>query len=190
MAPEDPPADSWRLRNAARRLREGAILAYPTEGVYGLGCDPLNRAAVERILVLKQRPAASGLILVAADFFQLEPFVRALGTARMREIEASWPGPHTWLLPAAHGVPPWLRGEHTTLAVRVTAHPLAAALCRAFGGPLVSTSANRSGRAPALCPLQVRLRCPGVDLVIHGPLGGRPGPSVIQDGATGRLIRA
>jgi L-threonylcarbamoyladenylate synthase len=107
----------------------------------------------------------------------------------MREIEASWPGPHTWLLPAAAGVPRWLRGDHVTLAVRVTAHPLAAALCRAFGGPLVSTSANRSGRPAALSPLQVRLRCPGVDLVLHGALGGRAGPSRIRDGATGRLIR-
>lgn len=189
MAPKASVPPAWRLRDAARRLREGAILAYPTEGVYGLGCDPRNRAAVERILTLKQRPAAKGLILVAADLSQLLDFVRPLDRERMRRIEASWPGPNTWLLPARETVPRWLRGDHPTLAVRVTAHTLAAALCRTFGGPLVSTSANLSGRPPARAPLEVRLRCPGVDRVIHGPLGGRSGPSVIRDGATGRVIR-
>lgn len=181
---------AWQLREAARCIRGGGLLAYPTEAVYGLGCDPRNRAAVGRLLALKGRPASKGLILIGADFEQLRPFVRPLTPDQMAPVLASWPGPSTWLLPAADRVPGWLRGAHRALAVRVTAHPVAAALCRACAGPLVSTSANSSGRRPARTPLQVRLRCPGMDLILHGPLGSAARPTIIRDAATGRVLRA
>ena len=179
----------WQLREAARCIRNGGLLAYPTEAVYGLGCDPRNRAAVQRLLALKRRPATKGLILIGADFQQLRPFVRTLAPERMAPVLASWPGPNTWLLPAARDAPFWLAGAHRALAVRVTAHPLAAALCRACAGPLVSTSANASGRRPARTPLLVRLRCPGVDRILHGPLGDAARPSTIRDAVTGRVVR-
>ncbi|MBP8284057.1 MAG: Sua5/YciO/YrdC/YwlC family protein, partial [Chromatiaceae bacterium] len=117
-----------RLRLAAHWIKAGGVVAYPTEAVYGLGCDPWNGEATRRILTLKQRPESKGLILIAAAIQQLTPFVELLEAERMEAILASWPGPHTWLLPARPEVPSWLRGEHATLAVRVTAHPLAAAL--------------------------------------------------------------
>ena len=181
----------FRLREAARRLRRGAVLAYPTEAVYGLGCDPSNAAAVYRLLAIKGRSPAKGLILIAAEFGQFGPYVQALDEGhRMAEILASWPGPNTWLLPATKACPSWLTGRHTTLAVRVTAHPIAAALCRAAGTPIVSTSANRSGRPPARTALQVRLRCGGApDLVLHGSTGGLSRPTTIRDAATGAVIR-
>nr|MDQ2696242.1 Sua5/YciO/YrdC/YwlC family protein [Pseudomonadota bacterium] len=125
-----------RLRQAARILRQGGVIAYPTEAVYGLGCDPRNRRAVQRLLEIKRRPPAKGLILIAADLAQLEPFIDPLPPDRRRLLDAAWPGPVTWLVPARRA-PVWLRGNHPTLAVRVTAHPLAAALCRAFGGAVV-----------------------------------------------------
>ncbi len=190
MTASAPPVHPWQLREAARCIRNGGLLAYPTEAVYGLGCDPRNGAAVQRLLTLKRRPARKGLILIGADFEQLRPFVRTLDTEGMAPVLGSWPGPTTWLLPAADGVPTWLRGAHEGLAVRVTAHPVAAALCRACAGPLVSTSANPSGRPPARTPSQVRLRCPGLDRILHGPLGGAPTPSTIRDATTGRVLRA
>ena len=182
---------SHRLRLAARWVAAGGVVAYPTEAVYGIGCDPWNGAAVRRILEIKQRPESKGLILIAADFGQLEALVAPLAPPRMAEIRASWPGPNTWLLPARAGVPTWLTGRHDTLAVRVTDHPLAAALCRAAGSALVSTSANRSGRPPARSALQVMLRLgPAADYLLAGDCGGRASCSRIRDGRTGAVLRA
>ncbi len=177
------------LRRAARVLHNGGIVAYPTEAVYGLGCDPLDPAAVLRLLAIKQRPLRKGLILIASRFAQIEPFVSVPDDAVWQRIHATWPGPHTWLLPARPATPRWLCGEHASLAVRVTAHPLAAALCDAFGGALVSTSANASGRPPARNALQARRRCSGVDLVLNGPTGGATRPTGIRDALSGQTLR-
>ncbi len=183
------PPSTHRLRLARRVVRAGGVVAYPTEAVWGLGCDPADRVAVETIFDLKGRSAAKGLILVAADLDQLEPWLQPLqGEARSRVL-ATWPGPVTWLLPARPGVPGWLRGGYPTLAVRVSAHPVVQALCRIVGGPLVSTSANRSGSRPARSALDVRrIFGTGVDLVIPGELGGRERPSEIRD-LSGRVLR-
>lgn len=181
----------WKLREAARCVHSGGLIAYPTEAVFGLGCDPLNGQAMERLLKLKQRPVEKGVILIASDFNQLRPFIKPLAEPLMNRIFASWPGPNTWLLPAADHLPYWLTGIHATLAVRVTAHPLAAALCRACESPIVSTSANRSGQHPARSALQVRLRLGNrVDCIVNAPLGNSRAPSTIRDGATGRVIRS
>jgi len=175
---------------AARCIRGGGILAYPTEAVYGLGCGPWDRVAVQRLLAIKRRPEHKGLILIAADFAQLAPFVEPLDAALMQPILATWPGPNTWLLPARAGTPGWLRGRHVTLAVRVTAHPIAAALCTATGSALVSTSANISHRPPARTHLQVRLALGSqVDLILAGRCGIHARPSSIRDGRTGAVIR-
>ena len=184
------PLSAWKLREAARCFYSGGLIAYPTEAVYGLGCDPLNQESMELLLDLKQRPIAKGVILIAADIQQLLPFIQPLDEATMKNVRASWPGPNTWLLPAADHLPFWLTGRHNTLAVRVTDHPVAAALGRACNSPLVSTSANRSGKLPAKSPLQVRKQLgSGVDCIIHAPLGNHLTPSTIRDAATGRVIR-
>jgi L-threonylcarbamoyladenylate synthase len=183
------PTSPWQLREARRCLDRGDVLAYPTEAVYGLGCDPLNAAAVMRLVALKQRPLEAGLILIAADFTQIEPFVAPLPAPVRRRVFASWPGPVTWLLPARPDVPTWLRGRHATLAVRITAHPGSRALCRTFGGALVSTSANPHGRPPARTALQVQRYFGAKIAVVPGPLGNRPRPSEIRDAATGRVLR-
>ncbi len=188
--PTSAPLSPSRLRLAARCLRRGGIIAYPTESVFGLGCDPLNEAAVRRLLAIKRRDPGKGVILIADRFERLRPFVGAIPEARLDEVLRDWPGPHTWLLPAADWVPSWLTGRHTTLAMRVTAHPVAAALCRGAEMPLVSTSANRSGRPPARTPLQTRLRCgQGVDMILHGETGGLSRPTPIRDALSGARLR-
>ena len=181
--------ETFRLAQAGQRIREGGIIAYPTEAVYGLGCDPLNAAAVHRLLALKRRPVEKGLILIASDLKQLLPFVHFQGDWTA-QVEASWPGPYTWLLPAAPELPYWINGGRDTVACRVTAHPLASALCEYVGHPLVSTSANRAGQRPARSPLQVRLRCPGVDTILVGKLGDLAQPTPIRDARSGARIRA
>ncbi|MGB5495457.1 MAG: Sua5/YciO/YrdC/YwlC family protein, partial [Sedimenticolaceae bacterium] len=113
-----------KLQHAARVLRAGGVVAYPTEAVFGLGCDPLNRSAVLRLLAIKQRPMDKGLILIANRLEQLLPFLRPLDPKVEQRLQETWPGPVTWLLPAHPAAPRWLRGRHTKLAVRVTAHPL------------------------------------------------------------------
>lgn len=179
-----------RLHAAARAVRSGGIIAYPTEAVFGLGCNPRNEQAVRRLLAIKRRPAHKGLILIAADFAQLEPFLQPLALADHARIAATWPGPYTWLIPARPETPRWLRGRHDTLAVRVTAHPLAAALCRACGHPLVSTSANLSGRPPARTALAARRQMRGaLDYVLAGPTGGSAQPTEIRELRTGKLVR-
>lgn len=180
----------WRLRQAARTIHLGGLIAYPTEAVYGLGCDPLNPEAVFRLLDLKQRPAEKGLILIAANFKQLRPFIAPLDATAHATLAADWPGPVTWLLPARPETPHWLRGDHGTLAVRVTAHPVAAALCRATGQALVSTSANLTGRRPATHTLQIRRQFGDqLDFLLTGPLGGEKRPTPIRDLTTKKLIR-
>jgi L-threonylcarbamoyladenylate synthase len=180
-----------RLRLAAHYIASGGIVAYPTEAVYGLGCDPWNAAAVRRLLRIKRRPEHKGLILIAAEPAQLGPFVEWLDPGRTVVVLGTWPGPVTWLLPANSRTPRWLTGDHDTLAVRVTAHPLAADLCRSAGRALVSTSANLSRHPPARTALQVRQRIgSGIDYILVGACGGRAGPSTIRDGKTGAVIRA
>ncbi|HXH04493.1 MAG TPA: Sua5/YciO/YrdC/YwlC family protein [Candidatus Competibacteraceae bacterium] len=179
------------IKTAVRVVHAGGLIAYPTEAVYGLGCDPGDATAVARLLGLKRRPPGKGLILIAAELAQLEPFLLPLSSADRATVMATWPGPVTWLLPVRPEVPRWLRGDHDTLAVRVTAHPLAAALCRACGSALVSTSANRSGHPPARSALQVRLRLgKAVDYVLPGATGGAAKPTEIRDLRSGRVVRA
>lgn len=186
----EPHLPPHRLRLAAATIRSGGVVAYPTEAVYGLGCDPLNPEAVLRLLAMKRRSPDKGVILIAADFAQLRPFVEPVAEPAMTEVLASWPGPNTWILPARSGTPSLLTGDHDGLAVRVTGHPLAATLCRAAGMALVSTSANRAGRAPARTCLQVRMRLDASpDYLLCGPVGARSTPSRIRDARSGRLVR-
>jgi L-threonylcarbamoyladenylate synthase len=179
------------LRQAVQVLRAGGIIAYPTEAVYGLGCDPLQGATVQRLLALKQRPMDKGLILIASGWAQLEPYLLPPTPAQRQRLFTTWPGPHTWVLPCHPEVPQWLRGAHDSLAVRITAHPVAAALCAAWGGPLVSTSANRSGLPPARSPLRVRQQFgDAIDYLLPGPLGDLANPTTIRDGVTGKVLRS
>ena len=186
LTPESEP-----LAEAARVLARGGLVAYPTEAVYGIGCDPNNSEAVHRLLALKQRSISKGLILIAADTSQLETWIGTLPHSSWERILATWPGPVTWVVPPGPSVTPVLRGQNRGIAVRVTAHPLAAALCRAFGGALVSTSANRSGEPPARDIESVRAQfgtC--IDYYLQGPLGGRDRPSEIRDAISGAVLRS
>lgn len=171
-------------------LAEGAVLACPTEAVWGLSCDPWNEAAVQRLLALKERPWQKGLILVASAMDQIGGLTGRLSRAQQSRLSLSWPGATTWLLPHHDLVPDWVSGVHATVAVRVSAHPTVVSLCEAFGGPLISTSANRAGAQPAREAFQVlRYFGEGLDGVVPGRLGGNRNPSVIRDIETDAVIR-
>lgn len=181
---------SWRVVAATRHIVNGGVIAYPTESVFGLGCAPDNPVAIERLLNIKGRSPSKGLILIADEFDSLDPWVALPNTGLRDEITASWPGPTTWVLPCHPRVPAWVSGGRSSLAVRVTAHPLAAALCRAVGAPIVSTSANRSSKQPLQTALAVRRQLGDeLDYVLGGTVGRRGAPTAIRDGITGAWIR-
>jgi len=181
---------SWiHTHHAVRVIRRGGVLAYPTEAVYGLGCSPCYREAVCRILQLKKRPAGKGLILVGADISQFAGLVDIDRLENRDRVLASWPGPVTWIIPAKPGVPDWLTGDNTGLAVRISAHPLVRELCKK-AGVLVSTSANPAGCRPARNPSRVRTYFGNqLDYVLPGPVGSLSGPTEIRDALTGQILR-
>lgn len=177
------------LLGAARaRLKAGGVLAYATESCYGLGCDPRNARALRRVIALKGRPNDKGLIVVAADLQQLLPLLAPLTKQQQAQLAQYWPGPTTLLLPASQRVLPLLRGRHRTLAVRVTAHPPTAALCRVLG-PLVSTSANRAGQHALKSARACHAAFAARVLTLPGRVGRRRKPSTIIDFASGRVLR-
>jgi len=179
------------VQQAADRLKEGEIIAYPTEAVYGLGCDPANEHAVRKILSLKSRREEAGLILIADTFERFQSYVQPVGAEQLAVAMASWPGPVTWLFPRALGVPDFLAGTHATIALRVTAHPICRSLCAAFGGAIVSTSGNPSGAPPATSPEEVANYFAGnLAGIVEGSLGDSIRPSEIRELATGKIIRA
>lgn len=180
------------LEDAADVLRRGGVIAYPTEAVFGLGCDPHNRTAFERIFALKQRPATQGVLLIAADFAQVARYVDMANVPQdvLAQVHASWPGPFTWVFPRSTEVPDWVAGEHAGIALRVTAHEPAAALCRVFGGALVSTSANPHGQPPARDLATVTAYFDDrLDGIVDASLGGASQPTTIRDALTGAIIR-
>ncbi|MDT8895408.1 Sua5/YciO/YrdC/YwlC family protein [Halomonas sp. I1] len=184
-----PEASS--LDTAVAALREGGVIAYPTEAVWGLGCSPDDTSALARLLHLKRRDPAKGVILVAADLDQFAPWLEGLSEDRRAVLAEPQPQPTTWLVPDNGRAVELVRGEHDQVALRVSDHPLVVELCRAFGGPLVSTSANRAGESSAMSAEAVR-RIFGneLDALLDGPLGGHARPSTIRDLATGRVLRA
>ena len=179
----------WRKNLISAYLAGDGVIAYPTEGVWGLGCLPASAQAVARILALKRRSWAQGLLLVAADISQFEDYLVGLDDEKRGELENNWPGPVTYLLPDNGVAPWWVIGNNTTVGLRVSDHPVVRALCES-AGPLVSTSANVTGHPAAVTSLQVRQYFgAGVDHLVPGQLGNSVGPSVIKHLVTGEKIR-
>lgn len=177
------------IRRIADHLRRGGLIAYPTESCYGLGCDPRNRNAVQHLLKLKMRPQGKGLILIAGKFAQLAPYLQPFTHAEQTVLRNDGAQAITWLMPAKPSVPRWLRGAHDTLAVRITAHREAAALCNALNMALVSTSANFSGAKPARTYAQCRRLFGKRVWVLPGKVGKRKKPSTIRAWMSGKIIR-
>lgn len=187
--------DDWhnhhRIKRACKTLKRGGVVAYPTEAVWGLGCDPFCEQAVEHILAIKRRERRMGLILIASDIVQLGPFLEGLSDNEFLKLNDSWPGPQTWLVPNNRVAPDWITGGRTTLAVRVTAHPLASALCAEYGAPLVSTSANPHGLPPAKTALKLNSYfCGLVDDCLPGLVGKATQPTAIRDLISNKIIRS
>ena len=179
------------LEAASACLKAGDVIAYPTEAVWGIGCDPFNKAAVHRILDLKNRSVEKGLILVAANFEQLSQLLQPLGEDQIALLKSTWPGPITWLIPDESNLfPPWIKGVYESVAIRVSSQELVRDLCLKFGGPIVSTSANIAGRPEIRDQSQIEnVFGDTINYVVTGELGGQASTSEIRDLITGQRLR-
>ena len=181
------------ISKAVETLKQGGVIAYPTEYCFGLGCDPKNSTAINRILKIKQRSADHGLILLAATLAQVEEYAQWSDLELKNKIESSWPGPITWLLPAKAETSKWIRGIHSTVAMRVTAHEVSRQICTQFNGAIVSTSANRHGEPSKTVASDVITDLgKEVDFVIDLAVGddsGSMSASKIFNGLTGEQLR-
>lgn len=180
------------IQESVCALTRGEVIAYPTEGVFGVGCDPDNSSAIQKLLTLKQRSKEKGLILIAASYAQLLPYINEdlLTPAQCEHVKQSWPGPVTWIMPASAQTSQWVRGQFDTVAVRVTDHPLVQALCQSFGKPITSTSANLSGLPPCMTTVEVAEQLHhGLGAILEGSTGGREKPTEIRDAQTLHILR-
>jgi L-threonylcarbamoyladenylate synthase len=186
------PANIVTVEQAVAALNHSDVIAYPTEAVFGLGCDPDDEQAIRHLLELKDRSQAKGLIIIASDISQLAGYINEnlISDDMWARAKDTWPGPVTWLMPANASVSPLLTGEHDTIAVRVTAHPIASRLCRQFAKPVVSTSANIAGQPPARSAEEVqqqfrdRIKC-----IVAGEVDASISPTEIRDLLTNTVIR-
>lgn len=179
------------ILKAVHSLKQGKVIAYPTEAVYGLGCDPFNLEAVIQLLHIKQRHQDKGLILVASNWQQIDNLIKPIPTSAKMIVELSWPGPVTWVFPASQQVPAWIKGRYDSIALRISAHPIIQQLCQEFSGPIVSTSANSEGQPPARDAYTVSLLfSEQLGCIIEGALGELSRPTEIRDVLSGEIIRS
>jgi len=178
----------FKLHQIAKIIRQQGVIAYPTESVYGLGCDPLSQKAVERILQLKQRPVEKGLIIIAANLKQLLPYID-ISDAETRQIEA-YKKPMTWLVKKSELTPAWVTGNHSKVAIRICQHPQVIEICNLLQHPIVSTSANPAGATPANSALKaMQYFSDRVDSYIFGSTGKLNKPTPITDLQSSSIIR-
>lgn len=176
-------------RNLRAHVAKGGLIAYATASCFGIGCDPRNKRAVQKLLRVKRRPQKKGLILIGNNFADLRPFVKTLSAAQQKIAEEKWPGPHTWLMAASRRTSRLIRGRHAQVALRADAHPEAREVCKLLGMAITSSSLNRAGRVPVRTYREARRQFGESVLVLPGRTGSDKSPSTIQDFETGRLIR-
>lgn len=196
MSSDNLPTDNSLIPNMSSEihaLQQAQVVIYPTEAVWGIGCDPKSEVAVQNLLEIKQRPVEKGLILIANDYGQLLPYVAddKIPMDKRSEIFSSWPGPVTFLMPAAKNAPAWITGGSELIACRVTAHPTVKRMCKEFGGAIVSTSANLTGEpTPESIKELQQLFGDKVGAYVDEPLGGNKTPSKIINALTGEVLRS
>jgi len=178
------------IEQAIAAINHGGVVVYPTEGVYGLGCDYLNEDCVHKILRLKQRDVSKGLVLVASHIQQILPLIQPENRADLARALKTWPGHQTWIFPKSMLTPAWISGHFDSVAVRVSAHPVVKQLCDRLSAPLVSTSANFTNQpTPNNIQEQFKLWGDSVDFYLDLPLGGSNQPSSIKLANSGKIIR-
>ncbi len=179
-----------KINEAIKHLKNGDVIAYPTEAVFGLGCDPRNNDAINKLRKIKNRGDNKGFIVIACKFEQVKPFVGEIDSTILEKCLASWPGPITWLLPAKKAAIHKITGDNDTIAVRITNHPVARLLCEKFNGAIISTSANLKDQPPIKTYDEVeRIFGDKIDYVLKAEVGTLDKPTQIWNAITGERIR-
>ena len=180
----------WALNRMVRAIAQGAVIGYPTDTIWGLGCHPLIAASVARILQMKHRGPAKGLILLSSHLEYCSDYL-ATDAEQLASLRRPTVQPTTWLVPASEFCPPWIRGNFPTVAIRITDHPLLQFLCDRLQAPLVSTSANRAGCATVRNAIQMRKQFGDqLDFIVGGFAAGTGRPSEIKSLASGTILRS
>ncbi len=182
-------ASLWRTKEASASLQAGGVVACPAEAVWGLSCDPWNLSAVAFLCEMKQRALSKGVIVASGDVAHFAPLLDALEDEERACLLASWPGSVTWLVPNHGYLPSWVTGESNEVAIRVTSASALSSLCREFGGPVVTTSANWAGAQPAKHLFQVRRYFGSRIAVVPGDVNLAGKPSTIKRIKTGEVLR-
>lgn len=182
----------WAINRLSHSIEQGAVIAYPGDTIWGFGCHPLLKDSVERIFRIKRRSSSKGLILLSSDLGFCLPYVSEdLTLDQIKQIQQSQAQPTTWLIPASQHCPSWLRGGFSTIAVRITQHPFIKALCTELESPIVSTSANLSGKTTIRNSTQARrLFSSQLDTIVSGYQPGTGRPSEIKSLVSGDIIRS
>jgi len=174
-------------------FHQGGVIAYPTEAVFGLGCDPDNELAIKKLLALKNRSKDKGLILLAGNYSQVLPYINdsAIPQDKRYAVLSRWPGPITQILPANKNLSTLISGVFETVAVRITNHPDIVELCKQTGKPIISTSANLSGEPTVNTWQEVEQLFPHqLDYILRGQTLGLTNPSTIINALSGAVIRS
>ncbi len=180
----------WPIYQASQILHSSGVIAYPTETVWGIGCDPQQPSALSRVIELKNRDAKKGLILIAGKIEQFDFLLHDLPQEQYIKLQNSWPGAVTWLVPHNNRVHPLIHGQFSTVAIRVSSHKMVEQLCEEFGGPIVSTSANLAGQSTIKNAIQAhKFLGHDLDFILQGSLGNVSNPSRIIDLKSGRILR-
>jgi L-threonylcarbamoyladenylate synthase len=146
-------ASDFSIRHAAHIIKSGGIIAYPTDTIYGLGCDPYNICAIEKINIIKQRPLNKKFILLAGHFNQIKPLIKMDKNQEKIILRATQPT--SWVVNAGPHAPKWLIDNNGTLTIRVSQNNIVQRLCHILGHAIISTSANPSGKTPAKNSLEL-----------------------------------
>ena len=180
----------WALNRFVNAVSRGAVFGYPTDTVWGFGCHPLIAGSVDRILRIKNRGPDKGLILLSSSLEYCLPYLQ-LAREQLAPVESECDHPTTWLVPASQKCPVWIRGNFPTVAIRITNHPLMEVICNGLEAPLVSTSANRSGKSTVRSSLQMRRQFRSeLDFIISGFATGGNQASEIKSLLSGATLRS
>ncbi|MCP4979702.1 MAG: L-threonylcarbamoyladenylate synthase [Gammaproteobacteria bacterium] len=180
----------WALNRFIHAVSQGAVFGYPTDTIWGFGCHPLITAGVNRILQIKNRSPEKGLILLSSRLEYCAAYT-GVDTNLLKPIQCNAENPTTWLVPASDFCPPWIRGNHATVAIRITDHPFLRTVCDRLEAPIVSTSANRSGKTCVRNALQMRKQFDDeLDFIVTGFDTGGNQPSEIKSLDCGITLRS
>jgi tRNA threonylcarbamoyl adenosine modification protein (Sua5/YciO/YrdC/YwlC family) len=181
-----------KIRKAVEALLDGEVIAYPTDTVYGLGCDLFNKKAVDRLYQIKGMPRSQQLAFVCRDLGEVTTYA-VVHDREYRVLKQCLPGPYCFILPATREVPRIVQTPRKHVGVRIPNHPVALALVAELGHPIISSTAARTGVAPHVDPAEIDIDFPGLALVLDGGPGGPlpttvvdltgPAPVIVREGA-------